>query len=482
MVTNSRRTQAILAGTAIAVGLALTGGCAGRAPATTSVPPQAPPLPVKRALEPLVARFEPMMRTFVPLAGDVLLEVEPIDNGFGKDLPEDLTPFVRNAVDAIGSPFRSIRAFLGRRSIAPPIYARDRPVGPPAAYRVTGSVVKYHDERMTDVSPSKDIIVPPLRFDVSWGKGERESTTSIMVALTLEKADGISIPGAVATYVYQVRRFERQKSVALYAFGTGGTWGASWSFAEDPADGMQAALTASLMQILSNAYLLPVWRLQPGAPIDARLVERYRRALGAITAEQLQILVKRLLFLHGAAVDRSRITFAPADLPIVVAEMRSRGIDQAASAALIDLAVQLWSGDLDFVQGASRVGEYNQIFLTLPPPPVVKPFGPADFDWPAGTKIMLLDLTRVADAALRAKIVSVVSRWAGAARVRRYAEQRTVVAVRPLGEASAILPVLRAEGWPLQFVWTTDQLQQSHLVIADAAPAKTTAAASELGK
>src|SRR5262245_47495543 len=107
----SRRNRLALLIVAIVGGAGV--GCASRGSTAARVVDA--PRPVAGRMDEAATEFRRMFLAYIAAAAgdaEVLVEIDPVRNPFNRELPADLSQHVRVAVERIGLPFRTVKAWL----------------------------------------------------------------------------------------------------------------------------------------------------------------------------------------------------------------------------------------------------------------------------------------------------------------------------------------------------------------------------------
>ena len=454
--------------------LAGAGACSTGASLGHARPTAPTPSPSDRSFDPVAADFKKLLRTYITAAGgrqDVLIEIEPVENAALKDLPADLGQLLRNAVEQISGPLRTVRAWVELPNR--PEFVRSRGEGRTADYRLTGKLIEAVESVVLggDLEAAGMVRRPPADGGVK--KGTRVAVKTIRIALTLEDPAGEAVPGATVTYQVDIQKVERSRSFSVYIAGNGFSWGKDRVDSQDPAAAVQDALNMAVTHLLGNGLLVPYWRVSATIGRDERLIERFQSSLQRMTQPELEHLVKRYLDFSAWPMDLTVPTFTVADKAVVIAAMRQRAIDPAAPNALIALASNLWS-TLDFRSAAAQVERRlddavrkARTAAAQASAPAAQPaewhLSPREFDWHSSTSMVVVDMARVTDPSLRRRIAQVVQR-AGGAEVRIH-PVNPLLGVRNVRNPAHIQAALRQNGLPLEYRWLTDSNGQEYLVL-----------------
>jgi hypothetical protein len=315
--------------------------------------------PIMQALP----QFGKLLRIVYTAGGEreIIIEIAPLLNksGVDKELPNDLSQWLREAISRIGYPLRSYEA-VPSSILVRPIYlpGPDRPQRPPLTFRVTGVLERFFERQIQ----GKD-----LEFYLRVGDGKtsgdgqfkrtmRATLTRVTVSLTLEQPDGLDL--ATATYFVDIVKTEFDKSWGLFLGGTGFGGGRNLMVAGDPGDSIFDASGAALMTIIGRApeTLAPYYRCSSSIfPEDDVLNELERHALNRMTENELLGQIKPYLYLSNIAnMDMTTRVVTPADREQIAAQMRSHHLDPSNRNALASFVYMLWH-DIPIEQAADRL-------------------------------------------------------------------------------------------------------------------------------
>jgi hypothetical protein len=465
------------------IALLLSFGCAARKPVAIQIQEAkilAQPILVRRPVDPVLDKFGKMTRVYIASLEERPIEIDidllPNETGIEKELPYDIGPYVRNAVEKIGKPFVTIRTnwdLLKNPAGSVLGLQQDRPKPPPADFKIVGSLqraseclVEGDDKRIDALAGNGS-----GQLNASATKEGRRTETCLTLTLNLEGRNGQAVRGAQAVYKMTVDKTELNRSVSIYIGGSGMGGGRKVTVTQDLGDALSDAAAAAVIHVLGNALMVPFYRCDEFFFPDETLDERAREAFSRLTRAELEQNVKRYLFVDGYQTSWPNPSFTDGDRAIAVLEMRRRSLEFADREALVEFAFQLWK-EIDYVKAATRVDnvvtryvhETRQRAEDEAVREAREGISPTKFGWPASAKIVVLDLTNVKAIEVRKKIVAAARACKGCDEIVADASV-SIVGIRVSSEASEVQLALRRSGLALRYVW--DNRQQRLRLAAD---------------
>jgi hypothetical protein len=185
--------------------LTISVGCAARKPVAIQIQDAkilAKPALVRRPMDPVLGKFGKMIRVYMPSLDERPIEIEidflPNETGIEKELPYDIGPYVRAAVEKIGKPFVTIRTnwdLLKNPAGSILGLQQDRPKPPPADFKMVGSLqraseclVEGYDNRIDALAGNGS-----SQLNGSMTKERRQTETCLTLTLSLEVRNGQAV-------------------------------------------------------------------------------------------------------------------------------------------------------------------------------------------------------------------------------------------------------------------------------------------------
>jgi hypothetical protein len=467
------------------IALFLSFGCAAKKSVAIQIQQAktpAQPTLARRPVDPVLDKFGKMIRAYMPALDErpIVIEIDflPNETGIDKELPSEIGPYARNAVEKIGKPFVTIRTLPSWALLKGPAgntlgMQQDRLKPPPADFKIVGSLqraseclVEGRDNRIDALAGNGS-----GQINVGGTRERRRTQTCLTLSLNLEGRSGLALPGATAVYKMTVDKTELNNSISVYVGGSGIGGGRKITVTQDLGDALSDAASAAVITVLGQALMVPYYRCDESFFPDESLDERAREAFSRLTRAELEQHVKRYLFVDGYQTSWPNQSLTDGDRAIAVLEMRHRSLEFADRKALVEFAFQLWK-EIDYVKAAARVDDLitrnvqgtRQIVENEAVREAREGISPATFGWPPTTKIVILDMTHVKAIEVRKKILAAARACNGCVELVSDASL-TIVGIRVSTEPSEVQYALRRSGLNLQYVW--DNRQQRLRLSAD---------------
>lgn len=441
-----------------------------------------PATPMSRPIQTNLADFGKLLRVFTSLEDrDITVEIDflPNDSGIQKELPADLGLYARKVLSDIGNPLRSSRT-LPSSALLPypagaaiPFQQKDQP-RPPYTFRLVGSLQRASERLVVGREVRADGLTNGKpRTDGQFTNDQRRTLTGITVLLGLDGADGLSVPGGTAQYQVLLEKNELNRSVSIYVGGSGLGAGTKLVATQDTGEAFYDAIASGVMHVLGNALMVPYYRTSPAFPEDEPLNRRMRESLARMTQSELEQTIKRYLFASGFDMDMRGPDLTLGDRAVVVVEMRSRSLDFGKRDDVIEFAFRQWR-DMDYAKAADRIEarlartaqlarERAEQEERAKAAERAAPPGPETFGWPASERVVLLDLSRVKEPEIRAKILELARTCTGCEELRSDTT-KALAGIRMSAHSSEVQTALGRGPWPIYFVWA-DHRQQGLILI-----------------
>jgi hypothetical protein len=463
--------------TLVALILAANSGCVSQTAVQKAlVRSETLPLPVlpQRPVDPILADFAAMLGAYVTAAtgeSSIPIEIDYIGNesGIDKELPTDLGQFARNAIEKIGKPLQTYRAWPAISGMPRPVgnslalLPSDHPRPPQPSYRLVGSLLRASERLATGRDARADGLFGGghSQTDAQLTGEHRRTITALTVALTLESPNGVAVSGATAEYRISVERSELNRSFSVYVAGSGIGSGTKVTATQDSGDALYDAIAVSVMHLLGNALLVPYYRCSPMFAADDALDARVHDALSRLTMAEMEQNLKRYLFLDGFFMDMRAPGLTEADRAVVVLEMRRRSLEFGDRKQMVDFAMDLWR-KLDFKKASQRVADRMTLSAqaqrekaasVVAEQGELAAISPADFGWPSFVHFVVVDLSRVKEVSIQNQILAAVRSCDGCYDVRAH-PKKMVLGVRISSQPFEIQRALRATSLRLNYEWS----------------------------
>jgi len=420
-------------------------------------------------MDPALADFGAMLAAYVTAAdGDqsIIIEVDYVANDSGnKDLPMDLSHYVRLALVRIGKPLEAYRKWpsillaTGPAAYTLPLLPDDRPKPPQPTFRLVGSLLRA-SERLAkgrDASGYALLGGGHTQTDAQAKSSRTRTLTDITVLLTLEYPNGVAVPGAAAEYRIYVERSESDSSFSVFVGGTGIGGGTKATVTQDAGAGIYEAVAMSVMHLLGNALLVPYDRCSPLFVRDQALDERARDAFSGLTRSGLEQNIKRYLFVQGYPLDKHGPDLTAEDRAIVTHEVHLRSLVFDSREDMVRFAMELWR-TLDYHKGAQTVHERIIITRQAAVESIEQAakrqrelaVGPLEFGWSPLLSIVVLDLSHIQDSHTRDRILAIVRPHCDEMRLH---PTKMLVGLRISVRPFEIQQALRASRLRLGYAW-----------------------------
>jgi len=337
-------------------------------------------------------------------------------------MPSDLRPYLERALNDVGEPVR----FYARHSplvrVDGPgvaaglatVYGKSEkpPERPQAALLVTASLLRATETFEYENSVEGGILVP--KTDARMGVSRKIILKPITVQVSVSLPNGVSLPGATATYKVTAKEDEKNRSLGIFVAGNGITHDRRIANVQDMGEALATVTMAALIEAMGMALQIPYYRLDSYFQPNARLDQYFRYGLVSKSLRDLEDQARWYLWVGS---DGSP-AFGKFGLDRVKTKMAALGLNPASRADLEGFTYQLWK-ELDYKKGAPRALDFFAELRrppTTPANPPVQPaaIGPHTFGWDAkqltaaGERFVLIDLTRIRPGAERKTLFETV--------------------------------------------------------------------------
>lgn len=320
---------------------------------------QAPgPMRVERKLTAYTKAFRTLLAAYGKGTKPIVIEVgfAPNLSGAPKDVPLEFGGIIESALVAIGCPVMCTRRIPSvATAVGPGVVIDERSLVKPdylftcELNAVTERVVVETDARL-DWSGTWN----ENAYDGGINGRSRRTVTSYLTTFALRSPDGVVEQGGYVVFEVVVLKNEREGGVSFYVQGTGVTVGDTVAVATSLGDALVDVGALASIQLLGRALRVPYWRAAPEVfGVDDELIELWRRDLRVSTRGETLLLLKRLLFADGQAVNLGTQELDARDHAIVTSQLCRFGIEQDDGQALQKLTHAVWL-NLDFEAGGAR--------------------------------------------------------------------------------------------------------------------------------
>ena len=238
---------------------------------------------------------------------------------------------------------------------------------------------------------------------------------------------------------------------------------------QDIGDALYDLTAASMMHLLGNALLVPYYRCSEVFSEDQTLDARFRNALLRLTRAELEQSIKRYLYADGYNIDLSGPALTLADRAVVALEMRHRSLE-FNDENLVEFAFQLWK-NLDFSKAAEIIdrrlahtvrAKREQLAANASSSVAAADTGSRPVH-SESARLVVLDLSRVAEIEAREKIIAAARDCAGCDDLRSD-PAKTRIAIQISSEPWELQRALRRNPARYEYRWT-DISQQRMIVM-----------------
>ncbi len=328
----------------------------------------APPRAIDRPARQRMRELGRMVRAYQEdPTQDFIIEVELIanDTGISKEQPSDAGYYACQVFGDIGHPFRTSRTYGSVATLDRPaangLAFAPRPANPTPRLKLRGNYLRC-GERVITAREARALGLAKIgsdTLDLEIGGDERVTLTSVRLGLMLVAPDGASLPGPTATYESIITKVERSVNGSAFFAGSGGGASSNVQTSNDTADALYDLTATALTQILGDALLIPVHRIDPSIPEAGKRIERnFRGSLAQSSLAAAQATLKRLLFVSGRSMNMSSPLLGSEDRNVIAAEMKRSGLSIDRHQDVVEFAVRLWR-TLDYNAAAPRIERYN---------------------------------------------------------------------------------------------------------------------------
>jgi hypothetical protein len=293
--------------------------------------------------------------------------------------------------------------------------------------------------------------------------------TNLTIALGLDYRDGTNVPGANAEYRIRITKGESNRSFSIYVAGTGGMIGSRLIVSNETADAIYNTIAMGIIHVYGVAAGVPYYRISPDFLPNPSLEARMRDTYMRMTQPQIEELLKRYMVVDGFGLDRGRPDLSDSDRGAVLVEMRHRDLDSRDRMGWVSLLMQFWA-KMDYRAGEQRVRQFladgdrvgretaelqarEQESLTV---------SPVEFGWREDTRMVVVDVSRIAQAADRDSIVSALRTCRDCGEIRPH-PKKALFGVSLAPKPEEVQHALR--GLRLEFVWLNNASAPRLLVI-----------------
>jgi hypothetical protein len=438
---------------------------------------------VESPVDDIISEDAALLKAYVvPVTLDqpVVMEIDYIadQSGAGKEVPADIGQSVRSVFERIGEPFLTFRTWTSIASsahgsvlLAP--RGPDHPKPPEPSYRVVGVVAGYKETLVRNKNN---------KFALTFGGGHTSTDiqaqldkiraiTTLSISLTLERPDTVAVPGTTVDYEIDIAKDERSRDIGLYVGGSGMGLGSKLTVTQSTADMIREAVAMAVIHMMGVAFQVPYYRCSKSFMPNPKLDKTVRTTFAGLADEQIEDCIRRFLFLSGKKVNPSGPMTA-ADRIVIRQGMSSRGFAEDYEGR-IRMAMDLWSG-LDYHKAGdivddllvARQRQINQAATertkeTRPQSPAApdSPSGgadpvAADFGWPPYARFVVLDLSGIADTALRNAVIEVAKTAEGCFEVRAH-KNPALIGLRLSSSAVEIEKALKRSRLRIRYGWST---------------------------
>ena len=428
----------------------------------------------------VLSDYATMLKAYVvPVTLDhpVVFEIDYIANqsGVDKDVPADLSSWVRSVLERIGDPFETYRTWPsiagsahGNVLLGP--HGPDRPKPPVPSFRVVGVLSGFKETLVNNKNHKLDIAFGggDTSTNIQAALDRTRTVTTLSVSLTLERPDTVAVRGTTVDYEIDIAKDEKNRSIGLYVGGSGIGVGAKLTASQNTSDMMREAVAMAVIHMTAAAFQVPYYRCSPSFSKNERLDKSVNRAFATLGDGQLEDSIRRYLFLAGKDVNPGGPVSA-AERAVIRAEMTRRSLADNHEGR-VEMAMQLWR-TLDYHKAAERVddllvarqrqmngaaarnaGNRGQQQPPPPPPPADAGLTAAEFGWPAYVRFVALDLSNIPDAAARNAVIRTAAACEGCYEVRPH-RNPALFGLRLSSSPAEVDKALKRSGLAIRYSW-----------------------------